>query len=410
MGYPEAINPRPPRLIETPNASEVAQLLRAAAENDNTVVITVGIPLSSDGANISFGSGVYDPIDDKRLLSLPDGLSKATDSDLQYALKLLGELRSLPSCDKGRIIFTLSVFNSKMVHDLGPAMARDIQQRIINQPQRYLPPTVLSLYRELNGQLEFDFSLDYRKLGARFVDRIRRAIRPPVPSVPSDRLIRMFLRTGATLVKVLDTEEQRGSRGRILCATPNTIPRKMRADQADPLDGRGDIRSYLAAIPLTNEYGSYICEVTTIGRLLVMISHASRLATANQGLTTLSIVNVCDPGNHKIHRMSWSAGEMVSALLPYISESQRYRTISQTHMTIVSNENHSIMFDSEQDQYDRIAFLDRVRAKMRRASKDGRQENILAGSLEGIRASVQNLESENRPVVFLYGPGDAIRA
>nr|WP_161559320.1 hypothetical protein [Streptomyces antimycoticus] len=103
----------------------------------------------------------------------------------------------------------------------------------------------------------------------------------------------------------------------MLCATPNTLSVGQRLADLSPLDGRGRIQTGPEAVPLTNENGAYICEVTAIGRLLAMLAHAPAPADGG-GVLTLSVLNTRDPGNHKIHRMSWSAGELVTALLPYL--------------------------------------------------------------------------------------------
>lgn len=395
---------KPASTSDAPTAKDVAERLLASAGHRKTIVVTVGLPLCSDGKNTRFGSGIYDPFQEKRLIGLPEEISEAAQRDIEFAVAVHEELRGPMAKRDVTVIFTYSVFDAKMVHGLGREAARRVQAAIVQNPEAFLPKAALQLVKRLNGRIGFDFSLDYRALGDRFIDRLRRAIRPCVPSVPTSRLVEVFMKTGAVLLKQLDESGHSPGMGRILCATPNTLPEKLATDIFRPLDGRMDIQTGFGAVPLTNDNGEYICEVTAIGRLLAMVRRAYTIERPEEGLVTLSILNVCDPGNRKIHRMAWSAGELVSSLLAYCDSGLPWQAHDQTHFSAVSDQAQSMLFDSESDTKARLDFLQRLSHRVKKAVSERKKEDILAGELESVRTRVQKLHEDD--ITFLSGPGD----
>jgi hypothetical protein len=394
-----------PPYIDATDARDIAHAVKEAVGRDKILVVTVGLPLCSDGKEIRFGSGIYDPLEEKTLVQLPNSLSDATEKNIELALALHAELA--PAIVNGDLaaLFMYSVFDAKMVHSLGRVSARRVQEAIVRHPESYLTGSALSLFKAFNRHVAFDFSLDYRARGDKLVDRVRSAVRPCIPSVPTPRLAHLFSETGVVMLRCIDPSERYVGMGRILCATPNTLPQK-HATPAHPLDGRSEVRTGFGAIPFTNDEGQYICEVTAIGRILAMIERAAAHNKQAKGIVTLSILNVCDPGNRKIHRMSWSAGEFVSSLLGYLENREPYRSWSQTHLAVLSDANDSIFFTSEPDERARSEFLEKLHTRVSRVAYPRRREDIMAGELERIRVKVQGLEENRNGVVFLYGPGD----
>jgi hypothetical protein len=381
-----------------------AEALAGAVAAGWACVVTVGLPLCSDGDGVWFGSGTYDPFTERTLLHPPEGLSAEGESDLRFALAVAERLRARPVSGPGSVTFSLSVFDAKMVHGIGRAAARRVHSAVVADPEKFLSPTALALFRALDGRLEFDFSLEYRKLGDRFVDRLRGEVRPSIPSVPTGRLIDLFLGTGCVPLRRMDESRPTPGMGQVLCATPNTLPPGRPLAELSPLDGRGRIQTGQGAIPLTNEDGAYICEVTAVGRLLAMLAHACDRADG-AGVLTLSILNTRDPGNHKIHRMSWSAGELVSAVLPYLRPDPWSRR-PMIHWAAVSDGTSSTIIDSAPDTGSRQGYLAQLTTRIERSSSPRRREEIVAGELERIRMNVQNADPAGAPLVFLYGPGD----
>ncbi|WJD95974.1 hypothetical protein [Streptomyces antimycoticus] len=367
-------------------------------------VVTVGVPLCSDGTNAWFGSGIYDPFSERTLLTPPEGLSAEGESDLRFAQAVAERLQALRTAGPGSVTFSLSIFDGKMVHGIGRAAARRMHSNITAGPEEFLPPAALALYHAVGGRLAFDFSLNYRKLGDRFVDRLRGEVRPVIPSVPTGRLIDLFLGTGCVPLRRVDASQPTPGMGQVLCATPNTLSVGQHLADLSPLDGRGRIQTGPEAVPLTNENGAYICEVTAIGRLLAMLAHAPAPADGG-GVLTLSVLNTRDPGNHKIHRMSWSAGELVTALLPYLRPDSWARR-PLVHWASVTDGETSAAIGSAPDTLARQGFLAGLRARIQRSSSPRRREEIIAGELERIRMRVQNADPAKAPLLFLYGPGD----
>ncbi|MEU8588276.1 hypothetical protein AB0C59_14950 [Streptomyces sp. NPDC048664] len=398
-----AVDPIPPSdPRRDPEAT--AEALADAVAAGWSCVVTVGIPLCSDGTEAWFGSGTYDPLSERTLLSPPERLSTEGESDLRFASALAERLRARPGRGAGAVTFSLSVFDGKMVHGIGRAAARRVHSRITAHPERFLPPAALELHHAVGGRLAFDFSLNYRRLGDRFVDRLRSEVRPVMPSVPTGRLVDLFLRTGCVPLRRRDESQPVAGMGQVLCATPNTLSIGQHFADLSPLDGRGRIQTGPEAVPLTNEDGAYICEVTAIGRMLAMLAHAPGPADGG-GVLTLSVLNTRDPGNHKIHRMNWSAGELVTALLPQLRpESWAPRPL--THWASVTDGSTSTLVSSTPDTLARRRFLADLGARVRRSSSPRRREEVVAGELERIRTRVQNADPDGAPVLLLYGPGD----
>ncbi|WP_030241077.1 hypothetical protein [Streptomyces sp. NRRL S-350] len=395
--------PLPPSGAER-DPEATAEALADAVAAGWSCVVTVGVPLCSDGTDAWFGSGTYDPFSERTLLAPPEGLSAEGESDLRFAQAVAERLNALPVTGPGSVAFSLSVFDGKMVHGIGRAAARRVHARIAAAPEDFLPPAALALYHAVDKRLAFDFSLNYRKLGDRFVDRLRSEVRPITPSLFTGRLIDLFLETGCVPLRRVDESQRIPGMGQVLCATPNTLSVGRRVGGLSPLDGRGRIQTGSEAVTLTNESGAYICEVTAIGRLLAMLAHAPDRADGS-GVLTLSVLNTRDPGNHKIQRMSWAAGELVTALLPHLRpDSWSRRPV--VHWAAVTDGRTSSVVSSTPDAVARQEFLADLRARIRRADSPRRREEIVAGELERIRARVQNADPDGAPVLFLYGPGD----
>lgn len=385
----------------------VARALRDAVAANWSCVITVGVPLCSDGTSAWFGSGTYDPFNERTLLSPPDGLSAEGESDMRFAQAVAERLRAQPPSGPGSVTFSLSIFDGKMVHGIGRAAARSIHARIAADPEGFLPPSALDLYQAVDKRLHFDFSLNYRKLGDRFVDRLRREVRPITPSMFTGRLIDLFLATGCVPLRRVDESQRRPGMGQVLCATPNTLSVGRQVAGLSPLDGRGRVQAGSQAITLTNEGGTYICEVTAIGRLLAILDHVPEPAGGNgsNGVLTLSVMNTRDPGNHKIQRMSWAAGELVTALLPYL-EPEPWSRRPIVHWAALTDGSVSSVVGSAPDTVARQCYLADLRTRIERASTARRREEVIVGALERIRTRVQNADLDGAPVLFLHGPGD----
>ncbi|BBJ39506.1 hypothetical protein SSPO_022240 [Streptomyces antimycoticus] len=103
-------------------------------------VVTVGVPLCSDGTNAWFGSGIYDPFSERTLLTPPEGLSAEGESDLRFAQAVAERLQALPTAGPGSVTFSLSIFDGKMVHGIGRAAARRMHSNITAHPEEFLPP------------------------------------------------------------------------------------------------------------------------------------------------------------------------------------------------------------------------------------------------------------------------------
>lgn len=79
--------------LASPSIEDICEIVSAGAGTNRPVVISVGLPLCSDGTAIRFGSGEFDPIDERRLLHLPSGASEAAERDGEIALKVCERLR-----------------------------------------------------------------------------------------------------------------------------------------------------------------------------------------------------------------------------------------------------------------------------------------------------------------------------
>lgn len=130
--------PGPPDLAPPDDADPVttAQALLEASGDDRAIAMTVGIPMCSDGERIAFGSGVYDPFEEKLLLELPREVSDRTKADLEFAAAVQRELARRTSGWAVPPTVSLSVFDAKMVHGIGARTARRAGSRPGSSPTR----------------------------------------------------------------------------------------------------------------------------------------------------------------------------------------------------------------------------------------------------------------------------------
>lgn len=379
-----------------PGPDEVAAELAQAAKNQFTICVTVGVPLCSDGEKVRFGSGLYDPLEEKRLLSLPETVSEATNHDLRFASELAKALRR--QAPRTPTMFSISAFNTKMVHSLGARVAGKIEDYVVENLGKLLPDTGRELLANAPGGVGINFALRYRRIGDKFADRLRRLVRPPVPAVPTSQALDIFESTGSVLLKQLDFDLGRNNgMGRVAFATANTVE----DEDLDPLHGRGAVQRALGAVILTDQRGEYICEVTAMGRLLALSRNAAN-ATPGRPAIVYNIVNIQEPGSYKLHRITWAAGEVLDTISPLLGD--EFPIIGNQYWARVSNGERSIAFDSRRDRARRAHFLERLQT---RVSKRPRQRlDLLAGQIESLRSRVQNKDPDGTACVLLSGPGD----
>ena len=379
-----------------PAPDEVAAELAQAAKDQFTICVTVGIPLCSDGERVRFGSGVYDPFEEKRLLSLPEVVSEATNQDLSFAAELAAALRR--QAPRTPTMFCISAFDAKMVHSLGACMAGKIEDHVAKNLAKLLPDTGRELLAKAPGRIGINFSLRYRRIGDKFADRLRRLVRPPVPAVPTSQALEIFETTGAVLLKQLDSDLGRKSgMGRVVFATTNTV----NDEDLDPLHGRGAVQRALGAVILTDQHGEYICEVTAMGRLLALSQNASDVAPGRP-VIAYSIVNVQEPGSYKLHRITWAAGEVLDTVSPLLSNA--FPIAGNQYWARVSDGERSVTFDSRLDHARRDRFLKCIQARV--SKRPSKRLELLAGQIESLRSRVQTKDPDRTSCVLLSGPGD----
>jgi hypothetical protein len=80
--------------------------------------------------------------------------------------------------------------------------------------------------------------------------------------------------------------------------------------------------------------------------------------------------------------------------------------VGQRHLGLVSDGRRSFLTRSDADSQARRDFLDGIRDRVVRARVAEKREEVVAGAIEGVRASVQRRHPDGLPVVLLYGPGD----
>jgi hypothetical protein len=381
----------------------LADRLLELSRGRRPITIGVGLPLCSDGEVIRFGSGLYDPFEEKTLLEMPTRISDAAEADLDAARNLVNRLRACAGAQSAPLALTLTIFNAKMVHGLGKAKSRRVQAAVAGDPETYLPLPALALRDSLGGDLGLDFSLEYRRLGVRFVTRLRKAVAPSVRSVPSFRLPAIFRRSGILLLKQIDVAKPCGGIGRILAATPSAVAPP--SPVAHALDGREEVRR-VGAIPLSNSSGNHICEVTAVGRMLAMLSRAPAAPPGARPIL-LSLLNVCDAGNWKIDRMSWGAGELVAAASPVLAHGPAVAGSDPlTHLTSASDGDCSFLTDSRLDERLRSDFVESLAHRVSTARSERHAEDILAGAIDSVRARVHGSAEAGVETVLLHGPGD----
>lgn len=378
---------------------EVAAALVEAAGGARTIAVTVALPLCSDGSTIRFGVAELDPFDEKSLLSLPSELSPAAYRDLVFAAELAEQLEKLrPSVP---VVFSVSAFDSKMVHGLGAARVKEIEDEVTHDLVNLLPEPGHDLAARA-PHLQIAFSLRYRRAGDRFVDRMRSLVRPPVPSVPTGQALDLFERTGAVMLSQDPDEPTAGEgMGSILVSTPNTLD----GDSPHPLHGRSAVQRAAGAISLTNQFGNYICEVTSLGRLIAVVDGA-REVDSDKPVIAYSILNVCDPGNHKMNRMTWSAGEVLDVFGPHVGQAP-WAGSDHQFWARVSTEDSGVEFDSREDSRRRREFLAGLQKKI--TKKPEQRAELISGKIESMRRRVQNNDPDGQDVVLLSGPGDHLR-